>query len=210
MPDAAPEAKAVMIALMEPTPENEEEFNDWYDTEHFPERIACPGFLTGARLVCIEGWPRYAALYDLDGFDVFKSPEYLSFSGKRPWSKRVRSKVRGLLRWTGTSISPGARLTGAGGYAARIMVLRFSGIEPSAEPKILSAFTAAFSNRADVAQARLFRPEFPEDRDYLGIVESRSAGLEAGVGVAALGDAAPHLDMMNTYIRYMRGERVRR
>ena len=48
-----------MLALMEPTPENEEEFNDWYDTEHFPERSTCPGFLASRRMICRNPFGRF-------------------------------------------------------------------------------------------------------------------------------------------------------
>ena len=38
----------LLLAMMEPPPAMEEEFQDWYDTEHFPERADCEGFLTAA------------------------------------------------------------------------------------------------------------------------------------------------------------------
>jgi hypothetical protein len=30
--------RGLRLAMMEPPPAVEEEFQDWYDTEHFPER----------------------------------------------------------------------------------------------------------------------------------------------------------------------------
>ena len=36
----------LMMAMMQPPATMEEEFQDWYDTEHFPERRDCEGFVT--------------------------------------------------------------------------------------------------------------------------------------------------------------------
>ena len=35
--------RGLLLAMMEPPPAMEEEFQDWYDTEHFPERATCEG-----------------------------------------------------------------------------------------------------------------------------------------------------------------------
>ena len=42
--------KGFLMAMMEPPPTIEEEFNDWYDTEHIPDRASIPGFETARRL----------------------------------------------------------------------------------------------------------------------------------------------------------------
>ena len=64
--------RGLLLAMMEPPPAMEEEFQDWYDTEHFPERATCEGFLTAHRFICIDGWPRYLALYDVADTDVLR------------------------------------------------------------------------------------------------------------------------------------------
>ena len=70
----------LLLAMMEPPPAIEEEFQDWYDTEHYPERATCEGFLTAHRFICIDGWPRYLALYDLADADVLRG----AASGRAP------------------------------------------------------------------------------------------------------------------------------
>ena len=74
--------RGLLLAMMEPPPAMEEEFQDWYDTEHFPERATCEGFLTAGRFVCIDGWPRYLALYDLADTDVLRGPAYARIAGR--------------------------------------------------------------------------------------------------------------------------------
>jgi hypothetical protein len=76
MANAARSSKGLLMATMEPPANIEEEFQDWYDSEHFPERQNCAGFDTAQRMVCVEGWPRYIALYDLENVDVLHGPAY--------------------------------------------------------------------------------------------------------------------------------------
>jgi hypothetical protein len=97
--------KGFLLVLMQPPPTLEEEFNAWYDTEHIAERLAVPGFETALRYVCIDGAPRYLAMYDLASPDVLKSSAYLKvgFGNASPWTKRVTSRVRIFVRGTGLS-----------------------------------------------------------------------------------------------------------
>jgi hypothetical protein len=91
---------ALLIVTMEPPSPLEEEFNDWYDTEHFPQRRALPGFLSGSRWVCLDGWPRYLALYELNSLEALATPEYRAVSdlNSTPWSQRVLPRTIGRQR----------------------------------------------------------------------------------------------------------------
>jgi hypothetical protein len=97
------------MAIMEPAPAMEEEFNDWYDLEHVPQMRAVPGIDTATRFVAIEGWPRYLAIYDLSEFAVLRSAEYraMTGSGFTPWSRRNLARVKGWQRLTFKQQSPG-------------------------------------------------------------------------------------------------------
>jgi hypothetical protein len=72
----------LLLAMMEPPASMVAEFQDWYDTEHFLERSGTAGFLTAHRLVCIEGWPLYLALYDLTDVDVLHGEDYARIAGE--------------------------------------------------------------------------------------------------------------------------------
>ena len=100
------------MATMEPPATMEEEFQDWYDTEHVPERRNYPGFESAARWVCVDGWPRWLATYDLASVEAVQTPEYLSSNGERasPWSKRILSRLAGRRRVVATQIAPGDAL----------------------------------------------------------------------------------------------------
>jgi hypothetical protein len=71
----------------------EDEFNRWYEEEHLPERRAIPGFINARRFRCIEGGPKYLALYDLESPAVLRSEPYLNIMGanKSPWTLRMEA-----------------------------------------------------------------------------------------------------------------------
>ena len=48
--------------MMTPPGDLEEEFNEWYDTEHFPRLSTVPGFDRSSRYVAVKaGWLKYVA-----------------------------------------------------------------------------------------------------------------------------------------------------
>ena len=119
--------RGLLLAMMEPPPGIEEEFQDWYDTEHFPERATCEGFLTAARYVCIDGWPRYLALYDLVDTAVLRGPAYAKIAVERysPWTHRIIARVWGQYRADAEQRFPGQALMGGNGAATRLVLWRF-------------------------------------------------------------------------------------
>lgn len=77
-------------------PELEGEFHAWYNTEHIPERLRIPGFVTGQRYAALEGSPRWLAAYELESAAVLESPEYRKWLGplQTAWTKRMVSSTR--------------------------------------------------------------------------------------------------------------------
>ena len=103
-------AKGLLIAAFDFSHVSEDEFNDWYDLEHIPERQRVPGFLSLQRWIGAEDAAQSVATYDLDSLAVLESPAYCAIGGENlsPWSKRVTAKCRRLLpRFEGEQILPG-------------------------------------------------------------------------------------------------------
>ncbi|MBV8032598.1 MAG: hypothetical protein JO035_13895 [Betaproteobacteria bacterium] len=101
----------LLLNVTEPPPHMEEEFNAWYDEEHFPERLAIPGFRSARRWVADapSGSGKYLATYELDSVAVLQSREYLSrFENPTPWSRRCLGKAVVFRRWALEQVSPGA------------------------------------------------------------------------------------------------------
>lgn len=196
------EGKGLLFVTMDPPEGLEEEFNDWYDTEHVPERARLPGFLSALRFRCVEGWPRYLALYDLDRVAALQDPAYLAVAGDNssPWTKRVIGRVRGLCRLEATQIYPGQALTGAAGPTARLCVLRFQGAPASAEAALTKGLREIFGG-GETAQLRLFRVTAGAPGGYLAVAELR-APVSPARELAPLGDAGRFLDLANLYAPY--------
>ena len=191
----------LLFATMEPPANIEEEFQDWYDTEHFPERQSCPGFLTANRFVCIDGWPRYLAMYDLEDVEVLRGEGYRKIAHAKysAWTHRIIPKVTGQYRAEGEQVHPGDALHGKAGESSRTMVLRFRAVRD--RTALVAGLRKAFEGRPQTTQLRVFRVAPAESGDYLAMIELR-APVE--VDVAALGEAARRIDMINTYIVYSR------
>lgn len=203
-------AKGLLMVAMQPAAGGEEEFQDWYDTEHFPERAAIDGFLTAQRYVCTSGWPRYLATYDLRDLDVLTEPGYLAVSGARfsPWSKRVLARVQGLYRVEGLQVHPGDAVTGEAGRFPWLTLWRFRDAAADIGAGILAGLNAVYGGGREVVQTRLFRSSYDEAVDHVALVETRAPGKNIPLDIPALGAAGEHLDMLNHYVRYWRHGRL--
>src|ERR1700733_3290828 len=101
--------KGLLIAAMEFSDVAEDEFHDWYDTEHIPERLAVPGFINADRWIGIDNPKVSVATYDLDQGGVLHSEPHEAVGGGNgsPWTKRVTSRVQHIIRLEGEQILPG-------------------------------------------------------------------------------------------------------
>jgi len=196
----------LLLAMMEPSPTLEEEFQHWYDSEHFPERQNVEGFLTAARYICLDGWPRYLALYDLSHADVLRGPGYAKIAGAgySRWTERVVSRVWGQYRAEGVQLYPGTRLLGAGGRHARLAVWRFRDVAPGLDAGIVEGLRGIYEGQPETAQVRVFMARFGDGHDVLSIIELHAPWTPPSNGLQRLGNALRHLDMVNVYTRYER------
>jgi hypothetical protein len=195
--------KGFLLVLMQPPPSLEDEFNAWYDTEHIPERAAVPGFKTALRFVCVDGHPRYLAMYDLDTFGVLASDAYkrVAFDQSSPWTKRVTSRVR-IYRSAGEQIHAGATGAGITGRASRVQLLRFRGLKSADGKAIITSVRKQFEDLAEVSQVRILAYDTGTSGiDYLGFIEAR-APVPAPLDIKAFGAHASALDLVNTCAPY--------
>jgi hypothetical protein len=152
------EPAGLMMAMMQPPPTMEEEFQDWYDTEHFPERANCEGFVTAHRMLCLDGFPRYLALYDLSNRAVLNGPGYGAIARNRysQWTKRIIPRMWGHYRAEADQIYPGQARLGANGTPTRLALWRFSGVAETSLQTIVDGVRASFAETPGVLQLRVF------------------------------------------------------
>lgn len=192
--------KGFLLVMMQCPPALEEEFNAWYDTEHLPERLAVPGVETALRFVCLDGHPRYLAMYDLERHEVLETSAYLrvAYEQSSPWTKRVTSRVR-VTRTSGTQIHPGNVITGR---PARVTLLRYRGLNKEAGNEIVSAVRRAFEDRPETTQVRVLAHDTGASGiDYMGFVEARAPFTDK-IDIKTLGTHSKAIDLVNTYAPY--------
>ena len=102
-------AKGVLIAAFDFSQAHADEFNDWYDLEHIPERERVPGFLQCERWLGATNPKQSVATYDLANIDVLDSAAYraIAYDNLSIWSKRITGMCNRLLRFEGEQLLPG-------------------------------------------------------------------------------------------------------
>jgi len=186
-------AKGLLLVTMEPPADMQEEFNDWYDTEHFPQRCGLPGFESGSRWACLEGFPRWIALYDLHSTTALETPEYLAVSGPNstPWSKRILPRTFGRQRVIAEQVAPGDAVLKDTAGIARLLVVRY----PAKEKNGMDA--AALATRWP--GARVFR-----DTNHAVWLIAGFARLVTLAELTPEVNAGGAADLVNLYAPYRR------
>ena len=82
-------AAALFVVAMDIVEAAEDEFNDWYNTEHIPLLTAVPGVICARRFRTLRGAPRYAAIYHLADPRAYASAPWCQ-ADQTPWIKRMR------------------------------------------------------------------------------------------------------------------------
>ena len=125
-------AKGLLFASFDYSPAQEDEFNDWYDLEHVPERMRVPGFLNAQRWIGDDNPKIAAATYDLESHAVLSSAPYMAvgYGNASVWTKRVTAIAKRILRFEGNQIVPGD-LTGPA--EANGLLVASMNIDPAAE-----------------------------------------------------------------------------
>ena len=172
--------KSTMIAAMDFSNVDPGEFNDWYDTEHLPERAAVPGFLTAQRWIGVDNPRQSIVPYDLDSLAVLDGPGYRSFSGENtsPWTQRLMARVERLMRFTGDQILPGDALAPAEAEGLLLVAM-------TPAPAVEAAFNAWYDHEhapalgavPGVLSARRFRSSGGDGPKYVALYHLTAPGV---------------------------------
>jgi hypothetical protein len=135
------------------TPEHETAFNHWYDTEHVPERLALPGFLSATRYRDASRPHYYCALYEAPSIAALSSPEYLArLADPTPATTAIMAQFRDMNRAVcEVAIDTGA-LPAPGGT---LLIVQ---LDESQAAKINTGAAAALAS-AGALRIRLARPD---------------------------------------------------
>jgi len=165
--------KGLLFASFDFSPAQADEFHDWYDLEHIPERLRVPGFLNAERWIGEENPKVAVATYDLENHAVMQSAPYkaIGYENASVWTKRVTAIATRLLRFAGEQVKPGDAVapSGAGGLLAVSM-----NVDPAAEHKFNEWYNSEHLPQLGavpgVLSARRFSsPEADAERKYLAL-----------------------------------------
>ena len=88
--------KAAVAMWWNVAPEVRREWEEWHTYEHFPERLAIPGFLRGSRWVSEHS---YFVLYEVAEIDTLTTGPYLErLNNPTPWSRKMMPHHRDMVR----------------------------------------------------------------------------------------------------------------
>ena len=125
-------AKGLLLAAFDFSTAAEDEFHDWYDHEHVPERLRVPGFINAERWIDGDNPKIHVATYDLDNPRVLATPAYRAVTGDNQsvWTRRVTGLCRRIMRFEGEQLLPGD-LTAASSAGA--LLVASMNIDPASE-----------------------------------------------------------------------------
>ena len=209
-------AKGLLFASFDFSPAQADEFNDWYDLEHIPERLRVPGFLNAQRWIDDENPKIAVATYDLESHGVFDSPGYraIGYGNASVWTKRVTAIAQRILRFEGTQIKPG---DAAGPDQAGGLLIAAMNVDPAAEDEFNAWYNEEhwpqLASVPGVLSARRFQAAGADiERKYLALYHltgsevSRSDAWQKAANTAWSAKMRPHFrDLLvlrcNRYVR---------
>ena len=199
MPLLGPAAVAMWWDI---APAMRDEFQDWHSHEHFPERLAIPGFRRGSRWADAAGGTGFFVLYELEAYETLTSPAYRArLDAPTPWSTKLMPHHLGMVR----SQCRVARSIGAG-LGSVLLTVRLSP-DPARRDALqawLDESLVALPGTAGLVGAHLLRTETPSapptreqrirggdaEADWIVLVEGYDEAALRALGRGALDEAA--------------------
>jgi hypothetical protein len=159
MNDTSTPVRAAIAMWWDMAPEWRVEFEHWHSHEHFPERLAIPGFLQGSRWQAVDGGPGFFVLYELDDYATLTSPHYLErLNHPTPWSTQLMPHHRNMVRSQCHVLE--ACGAGVARYALTLRLSPASGEDDRLRAG-LAAQVRAVASAAGTTAAKLLRTDTP-------------------------------------------------
>ena len=132
--------------------EMRDEFVQWHSTEHLPERVSIPGFISGQRWYGEHASPQYLTTYVTQNTGVLTSDAYVQrLNNPTPWTLKTVAAFCNTCRAAGEVIWEYGSKKGYGGH---ILAIRITELE---NPSILTEHLNAFANSPMLGFAGLLR-----------------------------------------------------
>jgi hypothetical protein len=174
-------SKGLLFMAFDFSTAHEDEFHDWYDREHVPERLGVPGFINAERWIDEQNQKIHVATYDLDSVGVLVSPRYRAVGGgnQSVWTKRVTAMCRRIMRFEGEQLVPGEETAAT---SAGALLVASMNIDPAVEADFKEWYNTEHLPQLAVVpgvlSARRYRATDTEsERRYLALYHLRDGGV---------------------------------
>jgi hypothetical protein len=107
--------KGVIAIWQDLVPEFRDEYREWHNRQHVPERLGIPGFRRARRFIAVEGGPEFYTLYEAERVEDVSGKAYLDrLNAPTEWTQKIMPAFRNMARSVCcVAYSAGA---GEGGY----------------------------------------------------------------------------------------------
>jgi hypothetical protein len=149
--------KAVLAMWWDVSAESRPELEHWHAHEHFPERLALPGFRRASRWTAVDGGEGFFVMYELEDHTVLASAPYVArLNAPSAWSTRMMPLHRGMVR------SQCKVLHSRGAVTARhALTIRLSALDAQALQRGLEELGAVVTQQPGLVGLHLLRHEAP-------------------------------------------------
>jgi hypothetical protein len=149
--------KAVLAMWWDVSAESRPELEHWHAHEHFPERLALPGFRRASRWTAVDGGEGFFVMYELEDHNVLASAPYVArLNAPSAWSTRMMPLHRGMVR------SQCKVLRSHGAVTARhALTIRLSALDAQALQRGVGELAAVVTQQPGLVGLHLLRHEAP-------------------------------------------------
>ncbi len=132
--------------------EMRDEFVQWHSSEHLPERVSIPGFISGQRWYGEHASPQYLTTYVTQNTGVLTSDAYIQrLNDPTPWTLKTVAAFRHTCRAAGEVMWEYGSKKGYGGH---ILAIRITELE---DLTILTEYLNSLANSPEQCFAELLR-----------------------------------------------------
>jgi hypothetical protein len=91
--------KGVIAIWQDLIPEARQDYYEWHNRQHIPERLSIPGFRRARRFVAVRGCPEFYTLYEADSHTDVSGKAYLDrLNAPTEWTRRIMPAFRNMAR----------------------------------------------------------------------------------------------------------------
>ena len=186
--------KGLLLVFFDPAPTLEEELNDWYNSEHLPERAVLPGVETAQRYVSLGDGPRYAAIYDRPPLEVLQGGVPLAVGGVN--CRLGTDGTGGGAQRVGLAAQQTPPAGPVTGPWARLLLLKSGG--GGGATAIAAGLEASFGSAPGHAKSRVFAGVEPQADFMLAIAEFYVNDVPP-LNIEAFGPWGARIELAATY-----------